>query len=178
LGEADEDNVKPARASLFSSMDPSSVTLGEALKLLGLPRVVGIDPSDGAEISALNGRYGPYLKKGADTRTLSTEEQIFAITLDEALALFAQPKTGRRRGATAPLRELGQDSATGLPIVVKEGRFGRYVTDGTTNASLPRDENVESISLERATELLAEKRANPSKKKTTRRKTARRKSKS
>jgi DNA topoisomerase I len=177
LGEADEDKVKPARASLFSSMDPSSVTLEEALKLLGLPRVVGTDPSDGAEISALNGRYGPYLKKGADTRTLATEEQIFAITLDEALALFAQPKTGRRRGASAPLRELGQDPATGLPMVVKEGRFGRYVTDGTTNASLPRDESVESITLERATELLAEKRANPSKK-TSRRKTARRKSKS
>jgi DNA topoisomerase-1 len=171
LGEAEDDKGKPARASLFSTMDPARVTLEEALRLLGLPRVVGTDPG-GEEITALNGRYGPYLKKSTDTRTLSTEEQIFSITLEEALALFAQPKTGRRRGASAPLREIGADPATGLPIVLKEGRFGPYVTDGTTNASLPRDENVESITLERSADLLAEKRANPPKKKTTKRKTA------
>jgi DNA topoisomerase-1 len=176
LGEAEDDNGKPPRASLFSYMDPSSVTLEDALKLLGLPRLVGIDPSDGAEVSALNGRYGPYLKKGTDTRTLSSEDQIFTITLDEALALFAQPKTGRRRGASAALREIGPDPETGVPILLKEGRFGPYVTDGTTNASLPRDESVDSISLERSIELLADKRAHPSKKKTTRkRKTTKRK---
>jgi DNA topoisomerase I len=174
LGEADEDNGKPPRASLFSSMDPSSVTLEQALKLLALPRVVGADP-DGVEITALNGRYGPYLKKGADTRTLATEEQIFTITQEEALALFAQPKTGRRRGASAPLRELGPDPATEAPIVLKDGRFGPYVTDGITNASLPRDESLDSITLERATELLADRRANPPKKKTARRKTTARK---
>jgi DNA topoisomerase-1 len=177
LGETEEDDGKPARASLFSSMDPGSLTLDDALRLLGLPRVVGADPSDGTEITALNGRYGPYLKKGTDTRTLQGEEQIFTITLEEALALFAQPKTGRRRGASAPLKELGADPATGLPILLKEGRFGQYVTDGTTNASLPRDESVESITLERSAELLAEKRSNPPKKKTSRRKKAARKSK-
>jgi DNA topoisomerase-1 len=168
LGETQDDDGKPARASLFSYMDPSAVTLEEALKLLGLPRVVGTDPSDGEEVSALNGRYGPYLKKGTDTRTLASEDQIFTITLDEALALFAQPKTGGRRGASAALKEMGPDPETGSPILLKEGRFGPYVTDGTTNASLPRDETVDSISLERSIELLADKRANPPKKKTTR----------
>jgi DNA topoisomerase-1 len=152
-------------------MNPATLTVEEALKLLDLPRVLGADPESGEEITALNGRYGPYLKKGADTRTLSTEDQIFTITVEEALALFAQPKTGRRRGASAPLREIGPDPTTGLPIVLKEGRFGPYVTDGTTNASLPRDESVDSISLERSAELLADKRANPPKKKTTKRKT-------
>jgi DNA topoisomerase-1 len=177
LGEAQDDDGKPARASLFSYMDPASVTLEDALKLLGLPRVVGTDPADGEEISALNGRYGPYLKKSTDTRTLASEDQIFTITLDEALALFAQPKTGRRRGASAALKEMGPDPETGSPILLKEGRFGPYVTDGTTNASLPRDESVDSISLERSIELLADKRANPPKKKKTtrKRKTATRK---
>jgi DNA topoisomerase I len=177
LGEADDANAKPPRASLFSSMDPSSVNLEQALQLLALPRVVGADPSDGTEITALNGRYGPYLKKGADTRTLVNEEQIFTITLDEALALFAQPKTGRRRGASAALKEIGPDPESGKPILLKEGRFGPYVTDGTTNASLPRGESVDSITLERSIELLAEKRAHPPKKKTARRKTTRRKTK-
>jgi DNA topoisomerase I len=149
----------------------------EALKLLALPRVVGKDPSDETEITALNGRYGPYLKKGADTRTLASEEQIFTITLEEALALFAQPKTGRRRGAAAALKEFGPDPESGKPILLKEGRFGPYVTDGSTNASLPRGESVESITLERSIELLAEKRAHPAKKKTTRRKSTRRKTK-
>ncbi|MEA2510480.1 MAG: topoisomerase [Actinomycetota bacterium] len=177
LGEPENDSGKPPRASLFSSMEPASVTLEQALKLLSLPRPVGSDPSDGTEIVALNGRYGPYLKKGADTRTLASEDQIFTVTLDEALALFAQPKTGRRRGGSAALKEMGPDPESGKPILLKEGRFGPYVTDGTTNASLPRGEAVDSINLERSIELLAEKRANPPKKKTTRRKTARRKTK-
>jgi DNA topoisomerase-1 len=170
LGEADDDDGKPARASLFGSMDPATVTLEDALRLLDLPRVVGVDPADEAEIVALNGRYGPYLKKGSDTRTLEREDQIFTISVEQALALFAQPKTGRRRGTSAPLREIGTDPATGSPIVLKEGRFGPYVTDGTTNASLPRGESIDAITLERSAELLADRRANPPAKKVARRK--------
>ncbi|MDP9226795.1 MAG: DNA topoisomerase I, partial [Actinomycetota bacterium] len=165
LGEAEDDDGKPARASLFGSMDPATVTLEDGLRLLGLPRVVGTDPTDGQQIAALNGRYGPYLKKGADTRTLGSEDEIFTITLERALALFAEPKTGRRRGTSATLREIGPDPATGSAITLKEGRFGPYVTDGTTNASLPRGESIDSITLERSAELLAGKRTNPPKKK-------------
>jgi DNA topoisomerase-1 len=172
LGEIEDDDGKPPRASLLSSMNPGSLSLDDALKLLSLPRVVGADPGDGTEITALNGRYGPYLKKGAETRTLQGEEQIFTITLEEALGLFSLPKTGRRRGTSPPLREIGTDPETGLPIVLKEGRFGPYVTDGTTNASLPRDDSIESITLERSAQLLADKRTNPPKKKATRRKKA------
>jgi DNA topoisomerase-1 len=139
-------------------MSPETVTLGEAVKLLLLPRVVGVD--DGEEIVAMNGRYGPFIKRGAETRSLESEEQLFTITAEEALALLAQPKTRRARGAPkAPLRELGQDPASGRRIVVKEGRFGRYVTDGETNASLRGGESVESLTLDRAVELLAERRA-------------------
>ena len=178
-GEMEEGaKTKPHTASLFSTMDPASVSLEEALRLLSLPRTVGIDPAEGEEIQALNGRYGPYLKKGKDTRSLESEQQLFTVTLDEALALFAQPKKGRGgRGATPPLKELGPDPVTGEDIVLKSGRYGPYVTDGTTNASLPRSETPESITLERAAEMLAEKRAaGPSKprgkKKTTRKKTS------
>ena len=108
---------------------------------------------------AHNGRYGPYLKRGTDTRSLTSEEQLLTVTLDEARALFAQPKQRRGRAAAAPLRELGTDPATNLPVVVKDGRFGPYVTDGTTNASLRKGDAVESIDMERAAELLAERRA-------------------
>ena len=171
LGEPEEGSKKrPKTASLFKSMELSTLTLDEALKLLSLPRVVGKHPEDEEEIQALNGRYGPYLKKGSDTRSLTTEDQIFEIGLEEAVALFAQPKTRRGRAAAPPLRELGSDPESGEPVVVKDGRFGPYVTDGKTNASLPRTESVESITLERAAEMLAEKRKNPPKKrkKTTR----------
>ena len=171
LGEQEEGSKKrPKTASLFKSMDLATLTLEEALKLLSLPRIVGKHPEDGEEIQALNGRYGPYLKKGSDTRSLATEDQIFEIDLDESVALFAQPKTRRGRTAAPPLRELGADPESGEPVVVKDGRFGPYVTDGKTNASLPRTESVESITLERAAEMLAEKRKNPPKKrkKTTR----------
>ncbi len=163
---------KPRTASLFKSMQLATVTLDDALRLLSLPRVVGVDPESGAEITAQNGRYGPYLKKGTDSRTLASEEQLFTITLDEALAIYAQPKRGRGQTATPPLRELGDDPTSGKPIVVKDGRFGAYVTDGETNRTLPRDVTPESITPEQAVELLAEKRAaGPAKKRTTARKT-------
>jgi DNA topoisomerase-1 len=151
---------KPRTASLLRSMQLETVTLDDALRLLSLPRVVGTDPESGEEITAQNGRYGPYLRKGTDSRSLDSEEQIFDITLEEALAIYAQPKRGRGgRTAAAPLRELGEDPESGRPVVVKEGRFGPYVTDGETNATLRTEDSVESVTLERAVELLAEKRA-------------------
>ena len=162
---------KPRTGSLFKSMSLATVTLDDALKLLSLPRVVGVDPESGAEITAQNGRYGPYLKKGTDSRTLASEEQLFTVTLEEALAIYAQPKRGRGQTAAPPLRELGTDPTSGRPIVVKEGRFGAYVTDGETNRTLPRDVTPETLTPEQAVELLAEKRAaGPAKKKTTTRK--------
>ncbi|WP_454041546.1 type I DNA topoisomerase [Cellulosimicrobium sp. Marseille-Q8652] len=159
---------KPRTGSLLKTQTLESVTLEDALQLLSLPRVVGTDPESGEEITAQNGRYGPYLKKGTDSRTLPSEEAMFTVTLDEALELYKQPKRGRGRGAaTPPLRELGDDPTTGKPIVVKDGRFGAYVTDGETNRTLPRDVTPESITPERAIELLAEKRAQgPAKKRT------------
>ena len=157
---------KPRTASLFASMTPQSVTLDDALRLMSLPRVVGADPETGVEITAQNGRYGPYLKRGTDSRTLASEEQLFDVSLDEALAIYAQPKRGRGAVATPPLRELGDDPTTGKPIVVKDGRFGAYVTDGETNRTLPRDVTPETITHEQAVELLADKRAaGPAKKK-------------
>jgi DNA topoisomerase-1 len=156
-------------------MQLQTVTLDDALRLLSLPRVVGVDPATGEEITAQNGRYGPYLKKGVDSRTLPSEDAIFEITLDEALAVYAEPKRGRGAPSTAPLRELGADPVSGQPVVVKDGRFGPYVTDGETNATLRKDDAVESVTLERAAELLAEKRARGPVKKTARRATATRK---
>ena len=151
---------KARTASLLSSMSPETVTLDEAVRLLQLPRVVGVDPADDQEILAMNGRFGPFIKKGSETRSLDREEQLFTVSLDEAVSLLSQPKRRRTRGAAKPpLRELGPDPATGRQIVVREGRFGRYVTDGETNASLRGGEAVESLTLERAVELLAERRA-------------------
>jgi DNA topoisomerase-1 len=141
-------------------MDLQTVTLEDALRLLSLPRVVGVDPASGEEITAQNGRYGPYLKRGNDSRSLATEEQMFDITLEEALKIYAEPKRRGRQGAAAPpLRELGTDPATGKPMVIKDGRFGPYVTDGETNASLRKGDDVASITDERAAELLADRRA-------------------
>ena len=161
---------KPRTASLLRSMDLSTVTLEQALDLLSLPRVVGQDPESGADITAQNGRYGPYLKKDTDSRSLETEEQIFTVTLEQALELFAQPK--RRRGQSAargPLRELGEDPVTGKPVVIKDGRFGPYFTDGEINVTLRRGDDPATVTPERAFELLAEKRAKgPTKKRTTR----------
>ena len=157
---------KPRTASLLKSMQLQAVTLDDALRLLSLPRVVGVDPESGEEITAQNGRYGPYLKRGTDSRTLATEEAMFDITLEEALAVYAQPKRGRGATSAAPLRELGVDPVSAKPVVVKEGRFGAYVTDGETNATLRKEDAVESVTLERAAELLAEKRARGPVKKT------------
>ena len=149
---------KPRTASLFASMSPESVSLDNALRLLTLPRVVGA--VDGEDVTAQNGRYGPYVKRGSESRSLETEEQLFTVTLEEANALFAQPPRRRGRGAArGPLRELGADSGTGRQILVKDGRFGPYVTDGETNASLRRGDTVEGVTPERAAELLAERRA-------------------
>ncbi|MET9231487.1 type I DNA topoisomerase [Lentzea sp. NPDC003310] len=170
---------KPRTGSLFKSMELSSVTLDDALKLLSLPRVVGKDPETGAEITAQNGRYGPYLKKGTDSRSLVDEAQIFTVTLEEALKIYSEPKKRGRAAAAPPLRELGNDPVSGKPMVIKEGRFGPYVTDGEANASLRKSDSVESITDERAAELLAEKRAKgpvkkkaPAKKATTAKKPA------
>jgi DNA topoisomerase-1 len=149
---------KPRTASLFSSMSLETVTLEEALRLLTLPRVLG--ELDGEEVTALNGRYGPYVKKGSESRSLENEEQLFTVTLDEAKALLAQPPRRRGKGAArGPLRELGEDPSSGKKIVVKDGRFGPYVTDGETNASLRKGDTVDGITPERAFELLAERRA-------------------
>jgi DNA topoisomerase-1 len=150
---------KPRTASLFKTMSLDTVTLDEALRLLQLPRVVGVAP-DGEEVVARNGRYGPYVQKEKESRSLESEEQLLTISLEEALALLAQPKQRRgQRAATKPLRELGTDPVGGKEIVLKEGRFGPYVTDGETNASLRKGDDPETVTLERALELLAERRA-------------------
>ncbi|MEO7005965.1 MAG: type I DNA topoisomerase [Terrimesophilobacter sp.] len=149
---------KPRTASLFKSMDLAEIDLDTALRLLNLPRIVGTDPESGEEITAQNGRYGPYLKKGADTRSLPEEDQIFEIDLTGALELYAQPKYGSRRASSA-LKEFDADPESGKPIKVKDGRFGPYVTDGVTNATIPRWETVEEVDFDRAVQLLADKRA-------------------
>ncbi|WP_328361863.1 type I DNA topoisomerase [Mycobacterium sp. NBC_00419] len=162
---------KPRTGSLFRSMDLQTVTLEDALKLLSLPRLVGVDPATNEEITSQNGRYGPYLKRGTDSRSLATEDQIFDITLDEALKIYAEPKRRGGQGAAAPpLRELGTDTASGKPMVIKDGRFGPYVTDGETNASLRKGDDVLSITDERASELLADRRARGPVKKVARKK--------
>jgi DNA topoisomerase I len=170
---------KERTASLFKSMDPQTVDLETALKLLALPRTVGDDPESGEPILAQNGRYGPYLKKGADTRTLPSEDAIFDIDLPGAIELFAQPKYGARK-ASSSLKEFDADPVSGKPIKIKDGRFGAYVTDGETNATIPRGEEVESVDFERAVQLLADKRAKgpakPKAKRTTTRRTAAKKS--
>jgi DNA topoisomerase-1 len=145
-------------ASLLGSQAPDALTLADALKLLTLPRIVGVGP-DGAEVAAYAGRYGPYVKMGDETRSLDTEEKLFTVTLDEALALLAEPKVRGRRAAAPPLREMGADPQTEKPLVIKDGRFGPYVTDGEFNASLRRSQSVDTLTLDEASEMLAEKRA-------------------
>ena len=154
---------KPHTASLFKSMSPESVTLEDALRLLTLPRTLGAG-ADGIDVVAQNGRYGPYVKRGTETRSLETEEQLLTVTLDEASTLLAQPKVRRGRAGSettprGPLREIGADPSSGKALVVRDGRFGPYVTDGETNASLRRGDDAESLTVERAVELLAERRA-------------------
>ena len=159
LPEGSPKSAKPRTASLFSDMNLGEVSLDDALRLLSLPRVVGTDPADGVEITSQNGRYGPYLMKGTDSRSLTSEEEIFSVDLAKALELFAQPKVRGRGAAKAPLREVGNDPTSGKPIVVKEGRFGPYVTDGETNASLRVADDPMTVSVERASDLLSERRS-------------------
>ncbi len=177
LGRAGEALDKPKFASLFKTMTLETVTLQEALLLLSLPRTVGADPADGAEITVQNGRYGPFVRKGADSRSLAGEDQLFTVTLEECLELLSQPKARRAAAPAAPLRELGDDPATGRAVVLKDGRYGHYVTDGEVNASLRSGDTVEALTLERACDLMAERRAKGSvKKRPARRKPARKRS--
>jgi len=159
LGEAGESPAKPRTASLLKTMDPVAVTLDEALRLLQLPRTVGADPGTGEEIIAANGRFGPFLKRGSDTRSLESEDQLFTVTIEEALGLFSEPKKRRYATSASPLRELGSDPESGSEIALRSGRFGPYVSDGTTNASLRRGDDPDELTLERALELIAERRA-------------------
>jgi DNA topoisomerase-1 len=153
---------KPKMASLFKTMVFERITLDEAVELLQLPRTIGTDPADGEPIVANNGRYGPYVQKGKDFRNITSEEQLLTITLDEALQIFSQPKVFRRGGASpaskGPLREFGPDPVSGKAVVAKDGRFGVYVTDGDTNASLSKGDRLEAMLPERAFELLALRR--------------------
>jgi len=166
---------KNRTASLFRSMSVDTIDLETALRLLDLPRVVGEDPASGEQITAQNGRFGPYLKKGTDSRSLESEAQIFDITLEQALELYAQPKYGARRASSA-LKEFDADPTSGKPIRLRDGRFGPYVTDGETNATIPRGEQVDDVTFERAVQLLADKRAKgPAPKRTTKRATTTRK---
>ncbi|MEY4275730.1 MAG: hypothetical protein RIS26_193 [Actinomycetota bacterium] len=154
----DPDAAKPKTASLFKSMSPATIDLETSLRLLSLPRVVGVDPESSEEIKAQNGKFGPYLTKGKDTRSLSAEEEIFTIDLAGALARFAEPKYGGRRTASTPLREFGEDPASGGQVVAKTGQFGPYVSDGFVNATVPKDDNIEDMSPDRAFELLMARR--------------------
>jgi DNA topoisomerase I len=162
VGEMTDPKEKPKTASLLTTMSPETITLSDAKRLLSLPRIVGEHP-EGESIVAQNGRYGPYLTWGKETRSLEDEEQIFSIDLAGALALLAQPKARGRRAAAGPLKELGEDPVTKRNVVVRTGRFGLYVTDGETNATLRLGDTPETITLDRACELLAERRnAEPS----------------
>ncbi len=154
----DEENPKPKTASLFKSMSPATVTYEEAVKLLSLPREVGIDPETQTMITAQNGKFGPYLKRGTDSRSLETEEQILEITLEQAIEIYKQPKYRGRRTAATPLKEFGEDPASNLKVVAKTGQFGPYVTDGVINATIPKEETIEELSPDRAFELLAIRR--------------------
>ena len=153
-----KDAPKPKTASLLSTMSLDTITIDDALKLLSLPRVLGTN-SAGDEITIQNGRYGPYLKAGADSRTLTSEDQLFSLSLDEALEIYSKPKERRRGVAKPPLKELGKDPGTEKEVIVKDGRFGMYVTDGETNATLRRGDTLEALTLDRALELLAGRRA-------------------
>ena len=159
IAEFIDNKLKPATASLFSSMDPATVDLEQALKLLSLPRELGEDPADGQLITAHNGPYGPYLKKGSDSRSLAQEEQIFTVTLQQAAQIYSEPKRRGRAAAQPPLKELGVNDVSERPMVVKDGRFGPYVTDGVTNASLRKGDDPKTLTDARANELLSERRA-------------------
>ncbi len=170
LGEAAAATDKPRTASLLKTMSVSDITLEQALQILQLPRTVGVDPETGEEIVAANGRFGPFMKRGSETRSLETEAQLFTVTIEEALSVFAAPKQRRYGTSAAALRELGVDPESGSAVVLRSGRFGPYVTDGTTNASLRRGDDPDELTLERAAELIADRRAAGPSKRTTARK--------
>ena len=160
LGDREEKGDKPKMASLWKSMTPETVTFEDALMLLSFPREVGKHPETGDPITVQDGRYGPYVKCGSETRSLENQEQLATITLDDAVAKLKEPKRGRRSGASAaPLAELGNHPESGDPIQVKDGRFGPYVTDGTVNASVPKGTDPASVDLDKALELLAKREA-------------------
>jgi DNA topoisomerase-1 len=162
---------KPRRASLFKTMSPETIDLDTALQLLALPRVVGTDPESGEVITAQNGPYGPYIKKGTDSRTIDSEQLIFDITLEQALEIYALPKYGARRPSSA-LKEFENDPVSEKPIRIRDGRFGAYVTDGITNVTIPRGQTPDDITYEIAVQMLADKRAKgPAPKRTTTRRT-------
>ncbi len=154
----DPDAEKQKTASLFKSMSPETFTYEEAVKLLSLPRVVGQDPETGVDITVQNGKFGPYIKKGTDSRSLASEDEIFSLTLEQAIELYKQPKYGARRTAATPLKEFGEDPASKLPVVAKTGQFGLYVTDSLVNATVPKEEPLDELSPDRAFELLAIRR--------------------
>ncbi len=165
LGELEEGSKeKPRTASLFKSMSLDDVSLEQALQLLTLPRLLGTDPTDDEPVEALNGRYGPYIRKGKESRSIETEEELFTVTLDDALKLLAEPKKRRGQRTAAPLKEFGNDPSSGKPVVLKSGRYGPYVTDGETNASLRKGDDPETLTEERAYELIADRRAKQEKK--------------
>jgi DNA topoisomerase-1 len=154
----DPDAAKPKTGSLFKTMDPHAIDLETALRLLSLPRVVGADPETGVDITVQNGKFGPYLLKGKESRSLGSEDQIFSVTLDEAIELYKQPKYGARRTAATPLREFGEDPASQGAVTIKTGQFGAYVTDTFVNATIPKDDNIEDMTADRAFELLSIRR--------------------
>ncbi len=159
LPEGAKKGEKAKTASLLSTMTLDTITFDDALKLLSLPRTLGTDSETGEVITVQNGRYGPYLKRGADSRTLTSEDQLFSLSFDDAIAIYKEPKVRRRGVAKPPLKDLGVDVATQRPVLVKDGRFGMYVTDGETNATLRRGDTIEGLTLERGLELLAGRRA-------------------
>ena len=154
----DPNAAKPKTGSLFKSMDPHHIDLETALRLLALPRKVGVDPESGLDIMVQNGKFGPYLTKGKESRSIQSEDQIFTITLEEAIELYAQPKYGGRRTAATPLREFGEDPASKGQVTIKTGQFGAYVSDTFVNATIPKDDNIEDMTADRAFELLAIRR--------------------
>ena len=154
----DPNAEKPKTASLFKSMSPETFTYEDAVKLLSLPRVVGQDPESGVDITVQNGKFGPYIKKGTDSRSLASEDEIFSLTLEQAIELYKLPKYGARRTAATPLKEFGEDPASKLPVVAKTGQFGLYVTDSLVNATVPKEEPLDELSPDRAFELLAIRR--------------------
>jgi DNA topoisomerase-1 len=157
LGDREDGAEKPRMASLWKSMSPESVTLDDALMLLSFPKDLGTHPETGEVVTVQDGRYGPYVKMGSETRSLGSQDQLATITLDEAVARLKEPKKGRRSRGGSVVSELGAHPSSGAPIEVKTGRYGPYVTDGTVNATVPKGTDPEKVDLDQAVELLAKR---------------------